>query len=140
MDETKEAGIRVTGVVVEHLRFDDVPAGVERPKNLRYGFRIERRPGELAAEAVLHLTISAGEGETSPFVLDVSMAGRFEQDAADANLPMDTFLRVNGPALVLPFVRELVANITVRSRYGLVLLPTLNVVALVQRLESAEKA
>jgi len=139
VDETREPGIRLAGVVVEQIRFDDMKAGEMRPKNLQFGLLIERRPGETpsVAEAVLRFTLRPGEGDVSTFYLEIALAGRFEQDADNANMPLDAFLRINGPALLVPFARELIANVTARSRHGLVLLPAINVVALVQRTESA---
>lgn len=141
MDETREPGIRLAGVVVEYIRFDDMRAGEARPKNLQFGLVIERRSGEApnVAEAVLRFTLKPGEGDVSAFFLEVALAGRFEQDAENPNMPLEGFLRINGPALLVPFARELIANISTRSRHGLVLLPAINVVALVQRTESASQ-
>lgn len=141
MDKEREPGIRLTGVVVERIRFDDLPAGANRPKELEYKFRIERRHGhdELSAEAVIHLAMRAADGVQSPFSLELSVAGRFEADAVSPNMRMQDYMRWNGPAAVMPFVREVVVNITARSRHGPVFLPAVNVVALVRREEEEAK-
>lgn len=61
------------------------------------------------------------------------MTGRFEAIEQTPNLSLQEFATVNGPAIVMPFVREVVANITARSRNGIVLLPAMNVLALAER-------
>jgi preprotein translocase subunit SecB len=48
-------------------------------------------------------------------------------------MDLNEFAKTNGPALVMPFVREIIANITARSRNGIVLMPPINVVALTER-------
>lgn len=145
MDETKEPGIRPTGIVVERIRFDDIRLTDARPKNLRFAYRIERRRiDERQAEVVIHHSLRSapateGQPPEGPFALDLSLAVRFSADE-DVEMALDEFLRFNGPAQVMPFVREMVANITVRSRHGLVLLPSVNVVALVRRDESTAES
>lgn len=141
MDRDREPGIRLAGVVVERIRFDDLPAGAPRPGELQYKFRIERRQGdeERSAEAVIHLALRAKDGLPSPFSLELAVAGRFEVDPDAPNMRMDEYMRWNGPAAVMPFVREVVVNITARSRHGLVILPAVNIVSLVKREEAEAK-
>ena len=136
MDERKEPGIRLAGIVVEHIRFDDLQAGEPKPKNLQIGLQIERRPGPESSEAVLKWRVESAEEGATNFFLEVTIAGRFEVDSPNPNMPLDQFLRVNGPALVVPFAREVIANITARSRHGIVFLPAINVIAAVQQAEA----
>ena len=138
-DQAREPGIRLVGIVVERIRFDDIPAGGTRPKNLSYVARIERRRGTDGefAEAVVHMVVKPAPPEDSLFLLEVSVAGRFELDKSAPNMPLDEFMRLNGPTIVIPFVREMVTNITARSRNGIVFLPAINVVELVRREEAA---
>jgi preprotein translocase subunit SecB len=142
MDQTKEPGIHLVGVVVEHIRFDDIKAGSAKPKDLQFGITIERRPSDTTGEVVLRWSVRpvATAGEESSFSLDVAIAGRFQVDAANPNMPLEEFLRVNGPALLVPFAREAVANITSRSRHGVVYLPAVNVLSVVHRAEEAHKS
>jgi preprotein translocase subunit SecB len=137
MDEKKEPGIRLVGVVVEHIQFDDMKAGEQKPKDLKIGLHIERRIGPESSEAVLNWRLQSADPATATFFLEVTIAGRFEVDSPNPNMPLDVFLRVNGPALVVPFAREIIANITARSRHGIVFLPAINVVEAVQQAEAA---
>jgi len=127
--------------VVEHLQFYDIRSGESIPKDHVVKLGIERRltEGAVVAEVVLHFAIRPKGEEQSAFYLEVDLAGRFEQEAATQNMALEPFLKVNGPALLVPFLREVVANITFRSRHGVMLLPAINVAALVQRDEGVPK-
>ena len=142
MDATKEPGIRITGIVVEHLRFDDITIGQLPTTDHVFQIKIERRQieGATVGEAVLHFFMKPKEGVESSFYFEADVAGRFETSGDDANMQLETFLKINGPAQLVPFLREIVANITFRSRHGVVLLPAINVIALVQREETAPQA
>jgi preprotein translocase subunit SecB len=144
VDETREPGIRMTGVVVERVRFDDIKVGEQRPRSLRYVYRIERRPFEEEglAEVALHHSIRTASVDDQPdvsFALDLTVAARFEADEG-SEMTLGDFLRFNGPAQLVPFVREMVANLSARSRHGLILLPSVNIIALVRRDEAAAAA
>jgi preprotein translocase subunit SecB len=141
VDETREPGIRLASIVIEHLHFDDIRAGDRPPNDHLYMLSIERRSTEQPniGDAVLHFAMKPKDDEASTFQLTVDVVGRFEADPSNPNLGLETFLKVNGPALLVPFLREMVANITFRSRHGVVLLPAINVVALVQREDGAPK-
>lgn len=140
MDTAKEPGILFLGVVVERIRFDDIPSGVAVPQDVQYQIGIQRREFDegKTAEITLNMRVFGG-ADVAKFNLEVSVSARFQPDEENANMALSEFLRSQAPALVMPFVRELVANITFRSRRGLVLLPPINVLALVQR-EEAERA
>ncbi len=141
MDESREPGIRLTSIVVEHLSFDDIRAGDRPPKDHLYNLAIERRSTEQAhiADVVLHFAMKPKDDDASSFQLTADVVGRFEADPGAPNMALPAFLKVNGPAFLVPFLREVVANITFRSRHGPVLLPAINVLALVQREDGAPK-
>jgi preprotein translocase subunit SecB len=137
-DPTREPGIRTAGIVVDRIRFDDIEPGEPTFNTLDYKIAINRAAFEdpAAIEVTVVLFISPEQGVESRYSLEVAVTGRFETDTTAPNMPLSEFARYNGPAVVMPFVREIVANITARSRRGLVLLPAVNVQALVNR-ESA---
>lgn len=70
------------------------------------------------------------ENPKSPFVFNVKLVGifKFEQDITNEDL--DSIANVNCSAILYPFVRETVADITRRSGFPALLLPPLNFVQL----------
>jgi preprotein translocase subunit SecB len=79
----------------------------------------------------LWVTVTAkveAELEGKPFFqVEVSMRGLFERSGETA-LSSDQFGKVNGPAILFPFVREHLANLTLRANLPPILLPTINFV------------
>jgi preprotein translocase subunit SecB len=134
VDTSREPGIRLSGIVVDRIRFDDVEVGNAPGRNLQFEFSLSRKlwTSPPSLDVTIALRISAPEPSTK-FALEIAMTGRFEPIEQTPNLALQEFAAVNGPAIVMPFVREAVANITARSRNGIVLLPAVNVVALAQK-------
>jgi preprotein translocase subunit SecB len=136
-ERNNEPGIRFTGIAVDRVRFDDVHVGEKPPKDLSFEFAIRRKSWETPAAVDITVSVRAvpSDSEESPshFSLEVSVTGRFEAAEESPNVPLDQFAKFNGPAQVIPFVREFVANLTARSRRGLVLIPPMNVIALLER-------
>lgn len=66
----------------------------------------------------------------SPFIFNVKLAGLFEFDRDISNDDLDQVANVNCAAMLFPFVRETVADITRRSGFPPLLLPPLNFVKL----------
>ncbi|HET7586444.1 MAG TPA: protein-export chaperone SecB [Gemmatimonadaceae bacterium] len=142
MDAAREPGIVFRSVYVERIRFDDLPDGVTRPDDFQYLIGIQRTHLEHpdAAEVTVRLRITATGPDFAKFGVEVGVVGRFEPDPASPNLSLTDFANHQAPALVMPFVRELIANITARSRVGPILLPPINILALAQREEEQTRA
>lgn len=132
-------GVRLLGVTLERLRFEespDAPLGGEGHLDVRW--RIERRltsESASAAQCAVRVILTAGP-ESKAFLLDATLVGQFQEGTRDDKVPLPTFMAINAPAQIVPFVRELVANLTVRSRRGMVMLPSVNVVHLVQQIDA----
>lgn len=134
MDTSREPGIRLSGIVVDRIRFDDLEVGNAPVRNLQFEVSLSRKIWKAppSLDVTIAIRIAAPE-PSAKFALEIAMTGRFEPIEQTPNLSLQEFAAVNGPAIVMPFVREAVANITARSRNGIVLLPAVNVVALAER-------
>ena len=51
---------------------------------------------------------------------------------------MDEFANKQAPAILMPFLREAISTATAKSRFGQLLLPPLNVVAITEEIVRAE--
>jgi preprotein translocase subunit SecB len=126
--------VRLSGIVVDRIRFDDLEVGTPPLRNLQFDVSLSRKIWQSPPSLDVTIGIRIASREPSgKFALEVSMTGRFEAIEQTPNLSLQEFASVNGPAIVMPFVREVVANITARSRNGIILLPAMNVLALAQR-------
>jgi preprotein translocase subunit SecB len=123
MDETKQPGILFKGVQLTQLSFS-VHGPV--PKPIPFGPRFELK-GQLSDdETGLVLSLTADlfgrldQKECPPVELKFTLAGTFEA-TEKGNMSLRDFAKHNAPAHLVPYARELIANITARSA-----LPTLN--------------
>jgi preprotein translocase subunit SecB len=140
MSDTRvKSAIRLLGVTVERIEFVDTPAGEKRGDELLILYSIDRRlptdASETLAACALRVSLRARPGD-APFSFDATIAGVFQRAGSDEELTLEKFMKINGPAQLVPFVREFVANVTARSRQGIILLPSVNVVQLVQQIEA----
>jgi len=115
------AGARLTGVSLDHVLLSDGgpsrDAAGEAPENARFHLDLQvARPSPLHLRVALELSGESG----LPYDLQVVYAADFEIDAAvppaqrEAEWRDIAFRRA--PALLFPYVRELVASLT--SRWG----------------------
>jgi preprotein translocase subunit SecB len=72
------------------------------------------------------LRVANKEGKQCPYSFECVVSGLFEVVGNIPKEERETFVAVNGTTLLFGAVREQVANLTARSVYGMLLLPTVN--------------
>jgi preprotein translocase subunit SecB len=127
------SGIQFTAVVVDRIAFSDLAPGEKKPDSLQFAFGIRRTSYKhpFAIEVSVSVRITPPAGVASRFSLEAEVTGRFQRSESATGMPLEEFAKTNAPALVMPYARELVTNITVRSRHGTIMFPPVNVFALV---------
>lgn len=145
MDETRQPGIRFDTVLLRRASYEELPEGeqVEREfeelaLSIAIRSRFPKAHGETeptTAEVQLKLSVEPASAPP-PFFAEVVVAGRFSY-ADEKNLNLDAFVSNQAPALLFPFAREAIANLTVRTRFGPVLIPPVNVRALIEQDEQS---
>lgn len=124
-------GVHFTAIALDRVVFFDMQPGAPRPPSLKFVFSISRSPADPSLDVTLALRIEpVGEAETN-FGLEAAMTAHFERVEGPNVISIEDFAKVNGPALIVPYLRELVTNLTARSRHGPIIFPTVNVHALV---------
>ena len=73
--------------------------------------------------AYVNVQVNIGDDENAPFKLCVSMYARFYWDNSYDNLEVDHFLNYNAVALLISYIRPVMANITMNSRFPAFNLP-----------------
>ena len=64
------------------------------------------------------------------FKVRVVMGGQFRIEHSANSLPIDDFININAPAIIFPFIREHIANLSIKSLLPAILLPPINFVEL----------
>lgn len=72
------------------------------------------------------------------FLANVEMAGIFEYDSNNIPIAIDDFAKINGPAILFPFIREHLATLSAKANMNRILLPPLNFVALAKESKPSE--
>ena len=83
-------------------------------------------------------TLTMKNEEKEVLKLESTFIGIFSVDRENKNMDMEHYLKNNSPALMFPFIREHIATITQKSGVGPVLLPPINILALINQNNSQE--
>ncbi len=136
VDRTQQPGILIGQVFLERAHFShredaltlphDTPIG--RPVltvNFQGGVSPDGKAG------FVRISVQTKPEERPLYILDVAMAAMVEVEEGKANLSLHDYVRGPGPAMLYPFIREVVANLTWRGRFGPLWLTPMNVGTLV---------
>ncbi|MEX2527490.1 MAG: protein-export chaperone SecB [Gemmatimonadota bacterium] len=134
MDIDRQPGISFDAVLLRYALFEErEPPSPERQEGLNLSFSSKSRmlgEGVERGEVILSVTVEP-EGDNPPFRVQVSVSGLFGyQIGTDRNLELEEFLAQQAVALLLPYVREAVTNLTARTAFGPVIIPPVNVRAM----------
>lgn len=91
-----------------------------------YNVMVTKEESSNQAKVELKLEINMDNDEPSPFKLRITMASDFKWEKDVGEDAVETLLRVNAPALLLGYMRPIVANITGASLYPAYNIPFMN--------------
>jgi preprotein translocase subunit SecB len=146
LQERHLSGISFDWVVVRELRFVDNPddTGPQPLEGMNAAINVETKLTEdsRSCRVVLKLSLTPPPNRRDAFqAMSVSVEGQFSlQEGGASTVPIEEFSRKQAPAILMPFVREAVASATSKSRFGQVLIPPINVVALVEEMQKAPQS
>jgi len=131
MDKSRQPGISFDGVILKALHFERNPQVLEKPNlqvNISNAMAISADKHSLSIE----VTADIVDPDKKSFSLKATVVGLFSAITGQENMSLEDFAKVNGPALLLPYVREIIANTTLRSGLRPVLIPPFNLQALAE--------
>jgi preprotein translocase subunit SecB len=145
MDESKQPGIRLVQVFLEKASFKhradflDLPPDTDPDvPTLRVG--LETGLSADGSAALIRARVRTKPKTKAVYEFDISMTALVERERASANMPLEKYVPMAGWTLVFPFLREAVANITGRGRFGPVWLSPFNLKAQAQGQPTRHKA
>jgi len=132
MNTAAAPGITISEIHLERISFkhkDDYlkispstrPSATKIDVSFESALAADKRAGRI------RVTASTTEDPNALYQLEVSFVAFVAVDDAAPNMSIEQYMAGSGWALVLPFVREAVANITMRGRFGPVWLNPVNV-------------
>lgn len=102
-----------------------------KPKTV--GFKISVSGKHISKQKrILSIIEIKVDDEKLPFTLSLKAGGMFSGIESKNKETLNRLIKINFPAIIFPFVRETIADITRRAGFGSFYLPTINFVALSQ--------
>ncbi len=130
MDKNKQPGIRFLKVYLSKLNYElpDVkPKDFEYDLNFSDSYRIKEK------KLIFTFNISLYER------FQLELTAIFETIEGEENLDLEKFAKINAPAFLFPFAREVISNITSRTPLPHLLLPPINLVAIKSEVSKKKK-
>jgi preprotein translocase subunit SecB len=135
------SGISFDWVIVRELRFADnlaqdtfaVPLS-DMVADVQVESRVDEEKRSCRTLVRVTLTPSAKQ-QSQLQIVAAALEGQFSATSASPTVEMAAFAKRQAPAIIMPFVREAIASATAKSRFGQVLLPPINVIALMEARE-----
>ncbi|MFL5483248.1 MAG: hypothetical protein ACJ8AK_13795 [Gemmatimonadaceae bacterium] len=133
MDTSKPAGIRFDQIYLHRANFMhregalNLPHDTPHPANFSIGVSLQYYRSTVPGRAGVGVTVATDPtDQTVLYHFQVEMVALAGEILGEPNMPISEFMR--GPALValVPFLREAIANLTMRGRFGPVWLHPMN--------------
>ncbi len=131
MDETKQPGINFNNIILKEVTFRRSPGIIEKPEldiNFNVISAISEDKKSLNLEVVTILKEKKGL-----FNLEFSLIGNFSIIGNSENMSLEEFSKTNASALMMPYIRETISNITLRSGLKPVIIPPINIISMVNK-------
>jgi preprotein translocase subunit SecB len=144
MATPKESAIRFERVWLRALRFDDRPANAapaDPRREIELSLDVAVNVSDDNSQATVAITMKVSPKTEDDFEsLTATLEGLFRPASDDARTQLRSFAEKQGAALLVPFMREIVANVTARTRSGASIIPPLNLYSPDAATMPAEKA
>jgi preprotein translocase subunit SecB len=136
VDPKRQPGLKLQQVFLEHSNIGHkqnpllIPpdSGKAQPIEMKVELSASElvgRAGEQHAAATVR--VYTAEESTHPYTIDVAMTAIVSAEVGNENFPPMDYVQTAGATLLYPFVRELVANLTSRGRFGTIWLNPFNI-------------
>src|SRR6266496_890741 len=134
MDRTKPPGIQIGQIFLEQAQFshreDFLSLPVQTPAAVgNVNMQLETGLSPDAKTGLVRVQVWTIPENKPIYNFRVSMTALVAVDQAAPNMPLSTYLAGPGAALLYPFVRQVVADLTWRGRFGPIWLSPTNVLA-----------
>lgn len=137
MDESKQPGLRIAQIFLQSAQFRHRDDALALPADTRPGetsLQVQIRVmgfKEKNAAAVSLRAATDPEDKDTLYQFSVEMMALVEEMPGQENMPAERYVAQMGSTLLFPFLRESVANLTMRGRFGPIWLKPFNLQAVI---------
>ena len=132
MDKTKQPGISFDGIILVEEKFwrdYQIPEDSSIDLEFQANNNIEKSSGTVEVYANFKLV----KDEKSFLTLDLKFIGFFSVIGDEENMDIKEFIENNSLALMFPYIREHITNITSKSGIKPIVLPPINLRAVTNK-------
>jgi preprotein translocase subunit SecB len=142
VDPSKPPGIQVAQIFLQRAIFAHREDSLALPPTTPIGtpdITLTTTAGQSAdsKRGIITLRVQTKPEQRPLYSLDIEMTALVEVQEGMENMPVERYIRVSGPAMVYPFIRQVVADLTSKGRFGPLWLNPVNFIAAAQTLRSA---
>lgn len=134
VDRTRQPGIRIEQIFLDHATLAHRADALAFPPSTRVeatlDVSVEAAMTADGSRAQVRVIVATEPDANALYAFEIGMTALVERMEGEANYPLDQYVQTHGPTLLMPFVREAVANLTGRGRFGPVWLHPVNVLAM----------
>jgi preprotein translocase subunit SecB len=131
MEKTKQPGIKFDNVILKQLEFSrkpEIPAKSKLDMNFRAKVSVAPNGKMMTYELACQI-----EDIMKSFKIKCSLLGFFSVEEGQENMTLDEFAETNAPAMIFPFLREVIVSITTKAGMPPLLLPPINIYAMLKQ-------
>ncbi len=129
MDKTKQPGILFENVIIPEVKFKRKPEIIE-PSKISISAYTSKKIEKNSLQYKIDFYIN--KGIKNPEVTFYCKIVGFFIAENDSNMTLEDFAKLNAPALLYPYIRELLYNLTIRSGINPIILPPINLKAIIE--------
>jgi preprotein translocase subunit SecB len=130
MKQNEHQGIAFEKLILEKVNFEIDPHYTFGKKTLevQFGVDVEKSLSEdkKRLKVVLNVHIDLSGVDPSPMKIFTVMAGYFSLHDEQNVGALEEFAEIQAPTIMFPFVREIIANLTMRTDFPPLLIPPVN--------------
>lgn len=132
MDVTKQPGISFDGIIlVKESFWRDVNVPDSSKVELNVDMKLNITEG-VSTNQLATTLLMKNDGH-DVLKLETTFVGLFSVNPSEKNMNMEKYLQTNSAALMFPFVREHIAIISQKAGVGPILLPPINIIAVINQ-------
>lgn len=131
MTEASPSAYVIDRVFAQELSFQSVAGSVEMPHMFKVAYAWDWEPQDVDTFYVL-FGVQGSPGKDRPERVTVSMAALFRRQGNPQKPAFVDFVMMNGPTILMPYLREAFSNLTGRGLLHAHVLPPVNMVRLMK--------
>lgn len=134
MKKDRQPGIDFVKIVLEkaNLEVNANYSNIEEDINVELSVKVNRKLDKTKKNLIVNLEVALfKETVNPPLRVSVLAAGYFSVKNDEDIESLEGFSRIQAPALIFPFIRETIANLTMRTGNPPLLIPPINILQLI---------